>query len=441
MQYRCLLTFGLLALAACLLVPGARAERLLKVAVYDNRPLVFAGPSGKPQGIYIDLLEYVGEREGYHFEYVMGSWPDCLKRLDDKDVDMVVAIAHTKWRDRKYAFTNEAVLSNWGRVYARPGPRVQSFLDLNGRMVAVPRDDIYFTKLVQLMNEFGITCRYVPFDSYQEVIRAVAARQVDAGVTSRFAMPPKEIRGLVEGSALQFAPITLKLAFVKTMDASVIAAFDRHLVELKNDPTSPYWRSLDTWLGRNEQQAARRGMWMLGALGAAVLVLGFVIVFVAARTQRQEGERRRTERRKAGGRRAEDRDRLAEHVAVASMTAAVGDTVMAVDPESHEVLTASGYVFEMFGYLPLSARGLEFERFVDEDVPELEPKFDEWLAAARTGGPVFVRWAARHTGERRFVAESCCRLAEVEGRELLVVVTRDASLRDESGAEGGAATA
>ena len=432
MNYRTRLLLGvLLALTSFALWGRLASARTLKVAIYDNRPLCFLGPGGTPRGIYIDVLDYVAKKEGYNVEYLVGTWPESLKRLDKGGCDALVAIAFTKWRARKYAFTKEAVLSNWGRVYARPGVKLQSFLDLNGRSVAVPRDDIYFTKLVQLLNNFGITCRFMPCEGYQEVIKAVAARQVDAGITSRFATPPREMRGMVSGTPLVFAPIELKFAFPKTMDATVIAAFDKHLAALKADEQSIYYQALDGWLGRTELRNARQGMWALGAVGGAVLFLGFVIVFLAARSKRRDQqERRKGDRRAAGGRREEDREKAAFEAAVVKMSALAGDTIMCINPEKSVVNVATGYIYEMFGYLPSSARELAFEKLIDEDKPELEPKLNEWVEAAKGKERQYFKWAAKHTNGDTFLAESCCRLVEIDDEERLVCVVRDINARE-----------
>ena len=432
MKFRTRLLLCAVVVSTAFALWGRQAyARTLKVAIYDNRPLCFLGPAGTPKGIYVDVLDYVAKKEGYKIEYMMGTWPESLKRLDKKQCDVLVAIAYTNWRQRKYAFTKEAVLSNWGRVYARPGVKLQSFLDLNGRSVAVPRDDIYFTKLVQLLNNFGITCRFMACEGYQEVIKAVAARQVDAGITSRFATPPKEMRGMVSGTPLVFAPIELKFAFPKTMDATVIAAFDKHLAALKSDEQSLYYQALDGWLGRSDIRSTRQGMWALGAVGGAILFLGFVIVFLAARNKRVfEQERRKGDRRAPGGRREGDREKVAFEATVVKMSALAGDTLMCIDPENSVVNVATGYIYEMFGYLPSSARELAFEKLIDEDKPELEPDLAVWAKAARDKEREYFKWAAKHTNGDTFIAESCCRLVEIDGEERLVCVVRDVNARD-----------
>ncbi|HNS15944.1 MAG TPA: hypothetical protein PKM08_11485, partial [Syntrophorhabdaceae bacterium] len=38
-------------------------ERVVRVGVYDNAPKIFVSESGKPEGIFIDIIEYIAAHE------------------------------------------------------------------------------------------------------------------------------------------------------------------------------------------------------------------------------------------------------------------------------------------------------------------------------------------------------------------------------------------
>jgi len=59
--------------------PHASAESVIRVRVYDFEPLISTPRDGKPQGLFIDILEYVAQKEGWRIEYVPGTWDECFR--------------------------------------------------------------------------------------------------------------------------------------------------------------------------------------------------------------------------------------------------------------------------------------------------------------------------------------------------------------------------
>ena len=57
------------------------AAPTLRVGTYPNPPLIFRDEQGRPQGIYVDVLEHVARQEQWKLEYVEGAWEECLERL------------------------------------------------------------------------------------------------------------------------------------------------------------------------------------------------------------------------------------------------------------------------------------------------------------------------------------------------------------------------
>jgi ABC-type amino acid transport substrate-binding protein len=77
---------GLLVFLFCLflqwnLAPPVCAAGRLKVGVHNNQPLAFVDADGQAKGFLIDILEYIGAKEGWRLDYIPGSLTECLERL------------------------------------------------------------------------------------------------------------------------------------------------------------------------------------------------------------------------------------------------------------------------------------------------------------------------------------------------------------------------
>jgi len=69
------------------------ADTPVKVGIYQKKPKIFTDSDGKAKGFYIDILEYIASKEGWHIEYVPGTWDQCLQRLENGKIDLLPDIA------------------------------------------------------------------------------------------------------------------------------------------------------------------------------------------------------------------------------------------------------------------------------------------------------------------------------------------------------------
>lgn len=261
--------------------PAAAGERL-RVGIYENSPKVAVSPAGKPEGIFVDLIEAIAAKEDWEIEYVAGTWSEGLERLAAGQVDLMPDVALTAERERAFAFHREPVLSSWNQVYARAGSGIRSLPDLEGRRVAVLEGSVQQQQFEALAASFGLAPQLVPQPEFATAFRAVAEGRADAVVTNRFYGARHAPAAGLEDTAIIFAPSRLFFAAPKRADPARLAAIDRHLAEFKKDSGSVYYRSLRRWAGEELRSAVPR--WLtLTTLAIAALLLASVIWAVTLR--------------------------------------------------------------------------------------------------------------------------------------------------------------
>ncbi len=104
----------------------ASGKESLKVGVYSNVPLVCCSDEHEPQGILIDILEYIAEEEDWELEYVKGSFADTFTWLNDGEIDLLPAVAFSIERAETILFNHETVLSSWATIYAHKNSDIES---------------------------------------------------------------------------------------------------------------------------------------------------------------------------------------------------------------------------------------------------------------------------------------------------------------------------
>ncbi len=258
------LLYALLAMTSA----SAGGERIVRVGIYQNEPKVFLRESGRPSGIFVDIIERVAKDEGWRLEYVSGTWTEGLARLARGEIDLMPDVAISPERERIYAFHQEPVLASWGQVYARPGSGIRSILDLKGRKIAVLEHSIQQTAFERLAAEFRLKPVIIPLSDYDRVFAAVAAGEADAAVANSFYGMTHFRRYGFEDTAVIFQPSSLYFAAPKGARNDILMALDRRLRLMKEDPGSDYYRSMKRWL--SEETAFRIPDWVRAAAGIGI---------------------------------------------------------------------------------------------------------------------------------------------------------------------------
>ena len=158
------------------------AARDVKVAIHELKPSLFTDDQGKPDGIFVDLIEDIAAKEGWNIVWVHGTFPENLDRLATGEIDLVIAITDTQERQKVYDFNRESAVATWAQVYAVPGKEINTILDLDGKRVAVLKGDINAIVMRDTAKKFNINPTYVERDTLNELFAETAAGNADAVV-------------------------------------------------------------------------------------------------------------------------------------------------------------------------------------------------------------------------------------------------------------------
>jgi len=264
----------------CLLLSGQSFAKQLKVGVYSNKPLVFQDEQGKFQGFTIDVLRSVANAEGWDLEFIPGTWPECLQRLEQGKIDLQVAIAFSPARSKQFSFPHETLITNWGRLYRNPDIEADSLLDLDGKTIALLEKDIHAKVFSGLMEKFNKSVKTIYLQSYDEVLKQVEEGTVDLGVVNRmYAMQNANLFN-VKATPMIFNPIEVRYAAPLGKNSPVLQAIDHHLKLLRADKHSIFYKSLEKWF--DQHHITKLPQWLKPALlvSGGLLFSIFLISFL-----------------------------------------------------------------------------------------------------------------------------------------------------------------
>ena len=163
-------------------------------------------------------------------------------------------------------------------------------MDLNGKRIAALENSLQLETFARLANSFGLKITLIPVADYKTEFEMIAAGKVDAGLTNRYYGLMHARKAGLEDTPIMFDPAPFFFAAPKNASREVLDIIDRHLSELKKDPRSAYYASMQRWTFEEVQYRLPTWLRILGlSLGVVLLVSlvgGFVLKHqVTARTQ------------------------------------------------------------------------------------------------------------------------------------------------------------
>ncbi|MGD9548807.1 MAG: ATP-binding protein [Candidatus Krumholzibacteriia bacterium] len=247
----------------------------VRIGVFSVEPIVFLDRDGRPQGVYVDLIEAVAEEERWRLEYVPGTWSEGMERLKAGRIDLMTSVSYATDRLGAIAYAGQPVMMVWGQVYTRPEAGVQSVLDLDGRKVAVAAGDINGENFRTLVAKFGLNCTFREAATHDEVFGMIARGQVSAGVVPNVYGHGHAQAAHLVGTSIIFDPMPTHFAAPLGRGTHLLAAIDRHLAAWKQDESSVYYAVLDKWLGGGRDGRGGIPRWLAVLLAS---VTGLVLL-------------------------------------------------------------------------------------------------------------------------------------------------------------------
>jgi len=261
-----------LLLAGCAAVAGPREVR---VGLYENEPKVYTDASGRPEGLFVELLQAVALDEGWQLHYVPCEWVDCLDRLERGELDLMPDVAFSPAREKRFDFHAVSVASSWSQIYTAESLRVRMMADLAGKRLALLRGGVQQPFVARMAAESGVEYEAVLVDTLPQAYQAVAEGRADAMIVNSFSAARLAARYRLRETPIIFQATNLYFAAPKGRNADLLQALDDHLARWRQQPGSIYYEATQRALSLPQPGKALPGWfgWLLAGLGASSLLL------------------------------------------------------------------------------------------------------------------------------------------------------------------------
>ncbi|MBF0280808.1 MAG: transporter substrate-binding domain-containing protein [SAR324 cluster bacterium] len=253
-------------------------SRMVKVGIYNFKPLVYINEAGEAKGLFVDVLNHIAKEKKWEINYIPGSWQECLSRLQSGEIDILTNVAQTEDRNKIMDFTENYLFLDWGVVYRKNNSPIDTIFDLQDKTIGVLNRGRASGAFQQLLDQFGIRSRFLKNENYTQIFEAIEKSEVDVGLFLNTVAIELASNYDVEQTPIVFSPAKFKFAAKENQNREILSTLDKGISELKTDKNSIYYQSLHKGINAYEPNEIIPP-WLITALLVIILVSFILVVF------------------------------------------------------------------------------------------------------------------------------------------------------------------
>lgn len=181
----------LIVIASPALAVQQRDGARIRVGCVDIENFLIIDQGGKARGYGAEYLSEIAKHTGWSYEFVRASWTDCLKMLEDGELDLLLPAEYSEARGEKFLFSETECCMDYAALVGTEGDTGLYFEDykrFNGIAVGLIEDNYLngiFEDYAQRHN-FHVQKRY--YETMAELNGALARGEVRAAVNGNMTL-------------------------------------------------------------------------------------------------------------------------------------------------------------------------------------------------------------------------------------------------------------
>lgn len=171
-------------LAAMHFVPvQAQESKIIKVGCIDIEDFLVVDEDGNVSGYASEYLEKISKYTGWSYEYVNGSWAECLEWLKEGKIDLLMPAEYSEERAKDYLFSQDYCCMDYAALIGRKdNDRIyyEDFENFDGMTVGIIEGNYLNDVFDQYAKKHGFTVSKKTYTNSGTLEEALEDGEVDA---------------------------------------------------------------------------------------------------------------------------------------------------------------------------------------------------------------------------------------------------------------------
>ncbi len=284
--------------------------KTLKVGIYDNPPKIFINKNNEPDGIFIDVLKSVAEREHFELEFIHDKWSRLIKMLERDEIDVLPDMIYSLERDSLFNLS-VPLLSTSLQIFTTKQTPINDIYDLRRKRIGVINSSRQKEVIVERNKTEHINCEILSYGDFYELSNAIHSNEIDVIVAYRFFYFSELCDPSIQPTGVVLDLSEIHYGLSKNLDSEIRIKINKGIIALKNDIDSEFYQSLNQWYTKSKTNIPVIVIWGVGVILVCLLiVLIFVVVLRQQVNQKTQTLKARNKELMITKERAEESDKL-----------------------------------------------------------------------------------------------------------------------------------
>lgn len=163
----------------------AKAEegKTVRVGVYRGNGYHMVNENGTHSGYDYEYLMTIAKYTGWKYEFVEGTWPECIERLEKGEIDLLGGVEKKDGRETRMHFASSSSANSSNCLMIAGNSDTYSYEDFeafDGMKIGTLNISSSSTSLQEYSEKNGFTYETVGFETEEEMKKALKNGQVDS---------------------------------------------------------------------------------------------------------------------------------------------------------------------------------------------------------------------------------------------------------------------
>lgn len=160
-------------------------KRLVKVGWYETAVPAEEILQGIGRGYYFEYLQALSQYSNWEYEYVIGSWNECVERIKNGEIDILGFVNKTEERLNFFAYADLPMgISSAILITNDDSIKANDYKALNGLVVGSVAGSIYTQEFVDFSKINKFTAKIVDYPSFEDLYTAFKNKEIRACVVN-----------------------------------------------------------------------------------------------------------------------------------------------------------------------------------------------------------------------------------------------------------------
>lgn len=182
------------------------------------------------QGYCYDYYQEIKKYANFDYDFVHGTWQQCLDRLESGEIDMLSFVHYSPERAELFDFSSEQIGQNYALLSilsTNTSIDASDYSTLNGKTVGVIQGSNQLNDFYKFMSDNNFSCNISAYSSIESLTKALNRNDVDAILHHSMRIIPNN-----ETVIAQFAPERIYIA-VKKGNSELLQKIDYALENIR----------------------------------------------------------------------------------------------------------------------------------------------------------------------------------------------------------------